>query len=94
LKPGYAPFCKHFFVENFTNALVNYRKIEESNQHLIRTRYEARRETELPVLIRWFPQDKVEVRKAKVLDIILYSREQIMMENSGKLALDSFRLIL
>lgn len=59
LKDGYAPFCKHIFIENFTDAPVGYLKITSDNEHLIRTSYEARTEKELPVLRRFFPSDKV-----------------------------------
>ena len=31
-------------------------------------------------MFRWFPKDAVESRKAKVLDLILYSREQLVKE--------------
>ena len=32
---------------------------------------------------RWFPKDKVETREAKFLDVILYSREQILKEREA-----------
>jgi hypothetical protein len=54
LKDGYAPFCKHLFVDNFTETLTPLVKITKDNDHLLRTFYEARRETELPVLRRYF----------------------------------------
>jgi len=89
LQPGYAPFCKHLFVENdFTNACTNVLKITPENEHLLRTKYEARNEKELPVLVRFFPQDLVGGRanlpRAKYLDLILYSREQINAENKAQ----------
>lgn len=31
LKEGYAPFCKHLFMENFTDCLSYYIKIEPEN---------------------------------------------------------------
>jgi hypothetical protein len=37
----------------------------------------------LPVLRRYFPQDKVEAKPAKYLDLILYSKEQIQKENEA-----------
>ena len=49
----------------------------------MRTSYEARTEKELPVLRRYFPKDKVELEKAKYLDIILYSKEQIQKETEA-----------
>lgn len=36
LQPGYAPFCKHLFIENFTDTPIYYQEITEENQHLIR----------------------------------------------------------
>ena len=32
------------------------------------------------MLIRWFPEEKVEIPQAQYLDIILYSREQLTKE--------------
>lgn len=91
LKEGYAPFCKHIFVENdFTDARVNVLPITKENEHLLRSEYAARNEKELPVLQRHFPRDLVgdDLPKAKYIDLILYSREQINKEseamNKGK----------
>mmetsp|Transcript_23617 Transcript_23617/g.54043 ORF Transcript_23617/g.54043 Transcript_23617/m.54043 type:complete len:204 (+) Transcript_23617:116-727(+) len=81
LVDGYAPFCKHLFVPNFTPAQLNVLPITTQNQHLLRSGYEARTEQELPVLVRWFPVDTAPPTPvAKYLDIILYSREQINKE--------------
>ena len=89
LKEGYAPFCKHLFVRNdFTDAVVNVLPITPENEGMLRSKYEARNEKELPVLTRYFPlylvggQDKLP--KAKYLDLILYSREQINKENAAQ----------
>jgi Protein of unknown function (DUF3228) len=89
LLDGYAPFCKHFFVTNdFTNAVVNVLRITADNEHLLRTKYVARTADELPVLTRYFPQEllssQLELPKAQYLDLILYSREQIRLENAAK----------
>jgi hypothetical protein len=90
LKPGYAPFCKHLFIENdFTHATVNVLKITPENEEFLRTKYEARNEKELPVLIRYFPKESlasknIQFPKAKYLDLILYSREQIRLENAAQ----------
>jgi Protein of unknown function (DUF3228) len=88
LKDGYAPFCKHLFVANdFTDATVNVLPITAENKGLLRTNYEARNERELPVLVRFFPKDLLDLAtlpKAKYLDLILYSREQIRKENSAQ----------
>ena len=83
LKDGYAPFCKHIFINNFTDLPANYAKINEENEHLIKTVYEARTEKELPVLRRYIPFDKVKLTPSTYLDIILYSKEQITKENAA-----------
>ena len=51
---GYAPFCKHIFVENFTSSISGMIKITTENEKFLKSAYEARRENELPVLSRWF----------------------------------------
>lgn len=89
LQPGYAPFCKHLFVENdFTDATTNILRITPDNEHLLRTKYEARNDKELPVLVRYFPRELVEssitLPRAKYLDLILYSREQINAESAAQ----------
>lgn len=88
LKDGYARFCKHLFVENdFTDAVLNVLPITAQNEGLLRTAYEARNERELPVLVRFFPKELLDLAalpKAKYLDLILYSREQIRKENSAQ----------
>ncbi|KAL8456051.1 hypothetical protein Emag_000126 [Eimeria magna] len=96
LVDGYAPFCKHIFVENFTGATVATVPITEENRTLIRTGYLARRPEELPVLCRWLPASLVQpqLERAKYLDLILYSREQIAkeaaaMSNSGQIVIDA-----
>lgn len=83
LKDGYAPFCKHIFIKNFTDLPANYAKINEENEHLIKTVYEARTEKELPVLRRYIPFEKVKLNPCSYLDIILYSKEQITKENEA-----------
>jgi len=85
LKDGYAPFCKHLFIENFTDMTPGYIGIDESTENLIKTCYEARTEKELPVLRRFISLEKVRdrLRPAKFLDIILYSKEQIAKENDA-----------
>lgn len=89
LQDGYAPFCKHLFLQNdFTDAQVNVLPITAENEHLLRTKYEARNEKEVPVLTRFFPRDLVAsddnpLPVGKFLDLILYSREQINKENAA-----------
>jgi len=104
LKDGYAPFCKHLFVENFTSAAANVLRITPDNEPYLRTKYEARNDKELPVLSRYFPEELLHNKvasgeseeeeeekknillpeKARYLDLILYSREQIEKENAAR----------
>lgn len=49
---GYAPFCKHIFVPNFTGAKLGSLGINQQNKHLLQTGYSRRRPEELPVLSR------------------------------------------
>lgn len=90
LKDGYAPFCKHLFIVNdLVDVDVNVLRITPENEGLLRTKYEARTEKELPVLVRYFPKELVltgslQLPKAKFLDLILYSREQIRLENAAQ----------
>lgn len=68
---GYAPFCKHLFMPNIDDSIVvGEIKITSNNGHLLRTHYHARKEGELPVLTRFFPNDKVKPPTAKYLDLI------------------------
>ena len=83
LKPGYAPFCKHLFMENFTTATSGTAEITEENKGKLESGYEARRENELAVLARWFPKDSFKADVAKYLDIILYSKDQVQEENKA-----------
>lgn len=78
--PGYAPFCKHLFVENFTVAQSGVAPISEENRHLLKVGYKARRPEELPVLESWFDSADVEPDDAGWLDIVLYSRAQLAEE--------------
>jgi hypothetical protein len=80
LVDGYAPFCKHLFIPNEWGALVGSLPITDANRTLLRSGYASRRPEELPVLTRWFPTEAVEAPPAKMLDIILYSREQMLKE--------------
>ena len=52
LVDGYAPFCKHIFVENFVGAKLGALAIEQGNQKLLQSGYSRRRPEELPVLTR------------------------------------------
>ncbi|KNC86041.1 hypothetical protein SARC_01800 [Sphaeroforma arctica JP610] len=83
LKDGYAPFCKHLFIPNFCGVKCGYARITADNRSLLQTEYEARSEKELPVLVRFFKTEDVTAPDATHLDIILYSKEQIIKENEA-----------
>ena len=53
LASGYAPFCKHIFVPNFTGAKLGSLNITKDNVHLLKSGYSRRRPEELPVLSRY-----------------------------------------
>lgn len=68
---GYAPFCKHIFMPNFDDSILDGAvAITKENEHLIRTEYKARTESELPVLTRFFPKGTVQALPSKYLDLI------------------------
>ena len=71
------------FVENFVGAAGAVAAITPENEALLRTGYSARTDKELAVLSRWFPKESVTAPTAKYLDLILYSREQIRIENAA-----------
>lgn len=77
---GYASFCRLHVYRNWTSTRCLTLPITEANRHLLRTAYEARNSSELPVLVRWF--EGVEVPIADYLIAILYSREQLEKEGS------------
>lgn len=82
VRDGYAPFCKLRFYYNNTKAKAGVISLEGENagfQPFIQTRYEARRETELPVLVRSLPSEVVNIR-AKYLCVIVYDKEQMAKE--------------
>lgn len=60
-----------------------YIEITPENKPLIESCYEARTEKELPVLVQYIDRNKLPPPKATHLDIILYSREQIIKENEA-----------
>jgi hypothetical protein len=84
-RPGYAPFCRHVFIPNFTDARADYVDITEENVGKIRSGYLSRRPGELPVLCRWICACDLatEVQRAVFLDLIFYSREQIKLETES-----------
>lgn len=77
LVEGYAPFCKHLFLENNTPTLCGFAPITTDNAHLLRSGYRARRAGEMPVLERWF---ETAAPRANWLDVILYRRAQLLAE--------------
>lgn len=77
---GYAPFCKLHVHRNWTSTRCLSMPITEDNRHLLRSDYEARNSSELPVLVRWF--EGVEPPVANYLIVILYSREQMAKEGT------------
>jgi len=77
---GYAPFCKLHVHRNWTSTRCLTILITETNRHLLRSAYEARNTSELPVLVRWF--EGIEPPVADYLIPILYSREQLAKEGS------------
>lgn len=83
LVDGYAPFCKHLFLPNFNGARSGALAVSEANRHLLRSGYSSRTPSELPVLQRWFSSSDVEAPEAAWLDIILYSREQLVKERAA-----------
>lgn len=61
-----------------------YTEITDANRALIESGYEARKENELAVLVQYLSRDRLPGPiKATHLDIILYSREQIIKENEA-----------
>lgn len=78
LVDGYAPFCKHLFLENPSPTRCSFAPVTDENRHRLVSGYQARREGELPVLERWF--EGVEAPVARWLDVILYSRAQLDAE--------------
>ena len=81
VQDGYAPFCKILFYHNFTDAKAGIVRISPEMMPFIRSGYEARRETELPVLIRWIDGALVPVT-ASYLAVIVYDKEQMAKEGT------------
>ena len=78
LMDGYAPFCKHLFLENDTPTRAAFAPITETNRWALNSGYVARRGGERAVLERWF--EDIEAPVAKWLDVILYSQAQLVAE--------------
>jgi hypothetical protein len=77
---GYAPFCKLHVHRNWTRTRCMTIPIDDGNRHRLRSAYEARNSSELPVLVRWF--EGVEPPVAEYLIVILYGREQMAKEGT------------
>lgn len=78
LVDGYAPFCKHLFLRNETPTRCGFAPITDQNRSHLCSGYRARREGERAVLERWF--ERIEAPRAEWLDVILYSRDQLVKE--------------
>lgn len=71
LVDGYAPFCKHLFMPNFNDTILDGAvTISPQNESLLKTSYQARNDKELPVLVRYFPKGSVQPPVATFLDLI------------------------
>jgi len=69
------------FIENFVpNLKVETVRITPENEQHLRSGYLNRTNKELPVLTRWFPRHLIHVPDATYLDLILYSKQQILEE--------------
>ena len=75
---GYAPFCKHLFLDNPSPTRAAFAPITEANRHLLVSGYKARRAGELAVLERWF--EGLDAPQAAFLDVILYAHAQLVAE--------------
>jgi hypothetical protein len=84
-KEGYAPFCRTVSVHSsqIPDVLSPVVRINEYNEHYLRTEYRARAENELPVLVRYFTNEEVRRSPAHHLNVILYSREQLEAEDKA-----------
>ncbi|MEO1537379.1 MAG: DUF3228 family protein [Pseudomonadota bacterium] len=78
LVDGYAPFCKHIFVENNSATRAAFAPITDETRPFLRSGYVARRAGERAVLERWF--EEMEAPRANWLDVILYSHDQLLKE--------------
>jgi hypothetical protein len=78
LAEGYAPFCRHLFVENPGPTRCGFAPITAETRGHLRSGYVSRRDGELAVLERWF--EGIEPPRALWLDLILYSHAQLLAE--------------
>lgn len=83
---GYAPFCRHVIIPNFTDAEVGSVLITDELIPKIKTGYLSRRPDELPVLCRWIERKDIPGGKpplATHLNLIFYNRDQIIREKQA-----------
>ncbi len=78
--PGYAPFCSLHVHRNWTSTRCLTVPVTDDNRGMLRSGYEARNSSELPVLVRWF--EGIEPPIAGFLIVILYNQEQLAKEGS------------
>lgn len=78
--PGYAPFCQLHVHANWTSTRCSVIPITEANRGQLRSAYEARSRSELPVLVRWF--EGLVAPVAAYLIPILYDRAQMAREGT------------
>lgn len=76
-------FCKYLIIPNFTKCKSGSEEITISNYQYLRSGYSARRDGELPVLTRWF-EFPVEMPPAKYLQLVLYSKDQLIKESQAR----------
>lgn len=79
--PGYAPFCQLHVHANWTQTRCSVIAITAANRASLRSAYEARSRSELPVLVRWF--EGLTAPVANYLIPILYDREQLAREGTA-----------
>lgn len=74
-------FCFYMIMQNFTDATVGSLEITKENEQYLKSEYTKRRKKELPYLRRYLdlPED-YPIPTAKYLNLILYTREQILKE--------------
>lgn len=89
LLDGYADFCKILIVENFTDAKTGTMSIDLTTFPYLRSGYSSRRKGELSNLSQWLEIPKDLVPKARYLAIVLYSKEQLELENDSVFKSDS-----
>jgi len=76
-------FCKYLIIPNFTSAKSGSCEITMNNYQYLRSGYSSRRDGELSTLSRWF-EFPIEIPKAKYLQIVLYSKDQLISESTSR----------